>query len=421
MGGDAQGTTGWSFLDLGRVTGTAGGVGGQRVVLPVHPVGEAGASARIEAEQRVIPLAFECALDWFVADPVYVDDRLRSLIVCRWERGATCAACSGRCCSALTTSAALAGALLRSSGHRFSPAWLPASTGRIRMARTVSRRGDIPTAAECCQRERWSGQRMTREDNQLTDLRVRDRRAVNVLAEVPKLATKSCMHENEARHDTEVQGENDSQETETQTPGLAIRRSPRRGHERRTDGRTRSDRRRVERRRRRIRTLLLVAATAGIPGAVKGPATFGLFPGVAVSVDQFRAVPADKAYDDLIKEAAQTYALDEDLIRAVIRAESSFDPLQVSPAGAKGLMQIMPVLAKELGVSDPFDPRQNVMAGARLSAAAARQAFRQRGAGAGELQRGTGQRRALQGHAALPRNTQLRQEDQGLPRRRGDG
>ena len=172
------------------------------------------------------------------------------------------------------------------------------------------------------------------------------------------------MHENEARHDTEVQGENDSQETETQTPGLAIRRSPRRGHERRTDGRTRSDRRRVERRRRRIRTLLLVAATAGIPGAVKGPATFGLFPGVAVSVDQFRAVPADKAYDDLIKEAAQTYALDEDLIRAVIRAESSFDPLQVSPAGAKGLMQIMPVLAKELGVSDPFDPRQNVMAGA---------------------------------------------------------
>jgi soluble lytic murein transglycosylase-like protein len=202
---------------------------------------------------------------------------------------------------------------------------------------------------------------MTREDNNLTDSRGRHRGAVNVLAEVPNLADGSCMHENEARHDTEVQSKNDSQEAETQTPGLAIRRSP---IQRRTDGRPRSDRRRVERRRRRIRTLLLVAVTAGIPGAWKGPATFGLFPGVAVSVDRFQAVPADKAYDDLIREAAQTYALDEDLIRAVIRAESSFDPLQVSPAGAKGLMQIMPVLAKELGVSDPFDPRQNIMAGA---------------------------------------------------------
>src|SRR4030095_9755440 len=62
---------------------------------------------------------FESALDWFVADPMHVNDRLRSLIVCRWERGATGTACSVHCCSALTTSAALAGALLRSSGHRF--------------------------------------------------------------------------------------------------------------------------------------------------------------------------------------------------------------------------------------------------------------------------------------------------------------
>jgi soluble lytic murein transglycosylase-like protein len=76
-------------------------------------------------------------------------------------------------------------------------------------------------------------------------------------------------------------------------------------------------------------------------------------------------VPAARAYDGLIREAAGRYKLDEDLIRAVIRAESSFDPLQVSPAGAKGLMQIMPILAKELNVRDPFDPRQNIMAGAK--------------------------------------------------------
>jgi soluble lytic murein transglycosylase-like protein len=76
-------------------------------------------------------------------------------------------------------------------------------------------------------------------------------------------------------------------------------------------------------------------------------------------------VPAQEAYDDLIKEAAATYGLDVNLIRAVMRAESSFNPLVVSPAGAQGLMQIMPALAQELGVTDPFDPRQNIMAGAR--------------------------------------------------------
>ena len=79
----------------------------------------------------------------------------------------------------------------------------------------------------------------------------------------------------------------------------------------------------------------------------------------------FRAVPAQDAYDDLIKEAAATYGLNEHLIRAVMRAESAFNPMVVSPAGAQGLMQIMPELSAEFGVTDPFDPRQNILAGAR--------------------------------------------------------
>jgi soluble lytic murein transglycosylase-like protein len=79
----------------------------------------------------------------------------------------------------------------------------------------------------------------------------------------------------------------------------------------------------------------------------------------------FRAVPAQDAYDDLIKEAAATYRLNEHLIRAVMRAESAFNPMVVSPAGAQGLMQIMPELSAEFGVTDPFDPRQNILAGAR--------------------------------------------------------
>ena len=82
-------------------------------------------------------------------------------------------------------------------------------------------------------------------------------------------------------------------------------------------------------------------------------------------MNDFRAVPAQEAYDALIREASATYDVDEDLIRAVMRAESAFNPMVVSSAGAQGLMQIMPALSAELGVTDPFDPRQNIMAGAR--------------------------------------------------------
>ena len=149
-------------------------------------------------------------------------------------------------------------------------------------------------------------------------------------------------------------------------PALSVRQVHRRGRERRNHTRIAPDRRRRERRRQRIRTLLLAAATASVPSALKSPAIPAmLLPGVSVSMHDFRAVPAAEAYDDLIKEAALLYKLDENLIRGVMRAESSFNPMVVSSAGAQGLMQIMPALAKELDVTDPFDPRQNIMAGAR--------------------------------------------------------
>ena len=76
-------------------------------------------------------------------------------------------------------------------------------------------------------------------------------------------------------------------------------------------------------------------------------------------------MPPDEAYDDLIQEAADTYSLDPALIRAVMQTESSFNPTVVSRVGAQGLMQLMPALADELGVRDSFDPRDNIMGGAR--------------------------------------------------------
>lgn len=86
--------------------------------------------------------------------------------------------------------------------------------------------------------------------------------------------------------------------------------------------------------------------------------------GVISTETEFRLAP-EVAFDDLIKEAAIRYSVKADLIKAVVRAESAFDPRAVSRVGAQGLMQLMPALARELGVTDPFDPRQNIMAGTR--------------------------------------------------------
>lgn len=70
--------------------------------------------------------------------------------------------------------------------------------------------------------------------------------------------------------------------------------------------------------------------------------------------------------DPIFAKAAATYGVPQELLRAIAFHESGFQTDAVSHAGAMGLMQLMPVAAQAMGVSDPFDPEQNVMGGAKL-------------------------------------------------------
>lgn len=74
---------------------------------------------------------------------------------------------------------------------------------------------------------------------------------------------------------------------------------------------------------------------------------------------------AAQTIDSCIRESAEKYGMAPELIRAVVKAESNFKIDAVSVAGAQGLMQLMPATARELGVHDPFDIRQNIDGGTR--------------------------------------------------------
>ncbi|MDX1765038.1 MAG: lytic transglycosylase domain-containing protein [bacterium] len=70
-------------------------------------------------------------------------------------------------------------------------------------------------------------------------------------------------------------------------------------------------------------------------------------------------------YQQEIEQASSKYGVEPELIRAVILAESDFDPYAISYAGALGLMQLIPETAERMGVDDPFNPRQNIDGGTR--------------------------------------------------------
>jgi len=75
-----------------------------------------------------------------------------------------------------------------------------------------------------------------------------------------------------------------------------------------------------------------------------------------------------RSFDPLIARTASRHGLPPGLVKAVIAAESNFDPRARSPKGAQGLMQLMPATAAQLGVRDPYHPEQNVRGGTRYLA-----------------------------------------------------
>ena len=177
--------------------------------------------------------------------------------------------------------------------------------------------------------------------------------------------------------------------------------------------------RRKQARRRRTRTVLLAAAMSSAPGLRPLTALFPVGAVVKPQVDvstEFEVIPAEGSLrKHHSRSRTKPTTSTASLIRAVMQAESAFHPYVVSRAGAEGLMQLMPDLADEMGVSDSFDPRENIMGGARYLKRLLDYHNGNIDLDARQLQRRPRQRRALRRRAAVPRNAQLRQEDQADP------
>jgi soluble lytic murein transglycosylase-like protein len=85
----------------------------------------------------------------------------------------------------------------------------------------------------------------------------------------------------------------------------------------------------------------------------------------AVRATRYATLERSRMYDDLIVEHARLNGVRTDLVRAVMQVESGFNPSARSPKGAMGLMQLMPETARLYGVSNPYNPGQNVSAGVK--------------------------------------------------------
>ena len=101
---------------------------------------------------------------------------------------------------------------------------------------------------------------------------------------------------------------------------------------------------------------LSLSSSVPLPAPAHSPASIPSHSGPAISAP---------ALHQVVDSASAAYHLDPDLVNSVIHAESGFNSHAVSPKGARGLMQLMPGTANQLGVNDAFDPQSNVTGGSR--------------------------------------------------------
>jgi len=99
------------------------------------------------------------------------------------------------------------------------------------------------------------------------------------------------------------------------------------------------------------------------PGRYENVRNVGCY-GTCIKGVDWHATPLKRSeYREELRAAAEVHGVDEALVRAIMHAESWFNPAAVSHAGAQGLMQLMPATQARFGVADPFDPLDNISAG----------------------------------------------------------
>jgi len=148
--------------------------------------------------------------------------------------------------------------------------------------------------------------------------------------------------------------------------GPQRRRGDRRHSERACAGRRRLDRRRAA----AAGCGLLMAAMTLLPSLRGSQSRARVLDEIADVTPPPPDAPADEGgqagtVNRFIDEASALYGVSSDLVRAVIQAESAGNPHAVSGVGAQGLMQLMPRTSRELGVKDPFNPRDNIFGGVK--------------------------------------------------------
>lgn len=112
-------------------------------------------------------------------------------------------------------------------------------------------------------------------------------------------------------------------------------------------------------------TVMMSTEPPALPATEKQDTSFEVTLTNAANYGKNSNLICSEELEEIFQQAADTYQIPVNLLKAVAKAESDFNPNCVSSAGAVGIMQLMPATASELGVKDLYDPQQNIMGGAK--------------------------------------------------------